>query len=276
MEFSVLMSVYAKEKAEHLELALKSVIEQTKKPDQIVLVKDGLLTDDLERVITDYLDKERNLFTIVELKENKGLGFALNEGIKECKYELVARMDSDDICVPERFEKQIALFLKNPNLDIVGSHINEFEDLVDNIVSIRKVPIIDNSIKSFARRRNPFNHVTVIYKKKTVVLSGGYEDFMWFEDYYLWVRMIINDCMCANLDDQLVNVRAGSPMFERRIGRDYAKMEYLLQKEFLRLKFTNHLRFSANIFTRALPRFLPIFWLRKIYLFFARSNLRNQ
>jgi len=270
MKFSVLMSIYAEEKAEYLELALKSVLEQTKKPDQIVLVKDGSLTEKLEKVISDYRNQAENLFTIVELKENRGLGVALNEGIKKCKHELIARMDSDDICAPERFEKQLILFEKNPDLDIVGSYINEFEDSTDKTISIRKVPIIDGDIKTFAKRRNPFNHMTVIFKKNAVLSSGGYQDFIWFEDYYLWVRMIINNCLCANIDDQLVDVRIGNSMFERRRGRAYAKMEYLLQKEFLRLKFTNYLRFLINVLMRVCPRYLPAFWLGKVYITFAR------
>jgi len=271
MNFSVLMSVYSKEKAIYLDLALESILKQTKKPDQIVLVKDGFLTRELERVIDYYVIKQQSLFKIVALNENKGLGVALNEGIKECKHELIARMDSDDICAPERFEKQISMFEKNPELDIIGSYINEFESSSGEIISIRKVPLSDSDIKSFAKKRNPLNHMTVIFKKTAVMKAGGYKDFMWFEDYYLWVRMILNNCLCANIDESLVDARTGDLMFERRGGREYAKMEFLLQKEFLKLRFTNHSQFLVNIIIRVLPRCLPTAWMKKMYLSFVRQ-----
>lgn len=222
-KFSVLMSLYIKEKPEYLRQCLDSVLSQSVKADEIVIVKDGPLTDELEQTLSEYVNNDPSLYTLVPLENNVGLGLALAEGIMHCKNELVARMDTDDISRADRFELQLAEFEKNPDLDICGSHILEFEDNINNIVAQRKVPLDDKSIKDYQKRRDGFNHVAVMFKKSTVLKAGNYQSCMLMEDTLLWVNMIQAGAICMNLDDNLVYVRIGKDMYERRGGLSYFK-----------------------------------------------------
>ena len=222
-KFSVLMSVYIKEKPEYFRECMESILEQTVLPEEIVIVKDGPLTDELEVVLAEYVQRNSQLYTIVPLKTNCGLGLALAEGILHCRNELVARMDTDDICRKDRFELQLKEFAKNPELDICGSHILEFEGAPSNIVAQRKVPIRDADIKQYQKRRDGFNHVAVMYKKSSVLKAGNYQTCMLMEDTYLWVNMFNAGCTAVNIDDFLVYVRIGKDMFERRGGWSYFK-----------------------------------------------------
>ena len=222
-KFSVLLSLYIKEKPEYLRECLESVLNQTILPNEIVIVKDGPLTEDLDAVLYEYIEKAPDLYTIVPLKTNRGLGLALAEGILHCKNELVARMDTDDICRNDRFELQLNEFEKDDMLDICGSHILEFEGNIQNIVSKRTVPTGDESIKKYQKRRDAFNHMTVMYKKSSVLKSGNYQSCMLMEDTYLWVNMFLAGCKAINIDDSLVFARVGSDMYERRGGLAYFK-----------------------------------------------------
>lgn len=222
-EFSVLMSLYIKEKPEYLRECMESILRQTVLPAEIVIVKDGPLTEELEVVLDEYVSRDPHLYTIVPLETNRGLGLALAEGILHCKHEIVARMDTDDICRKDRFEIQLAEFEKNPELDICGSHISEFEDDPTQIVAKRMVPITDSEIKEYQKRRDGFNHMTVMYKKSRVLAAGNYQSCMLMEDTYLWVRMILAGCVCMNVDDSLVYARIGKDMYERRGGYAYYK-----------------------------------------------------
>ena len=188
-QFSVLMSLYIKECPEYLIASLDSVMNQTVKPSQIVLVKDGPLTDELEAALNEFLSREPELFTIVPLERNQGLGLALREGILHCDYELIARMDTDDICRKDRFELQLQEFEKNPELDICGSHVLEFEGTIDNIVAKRTVPLTDSEIKKYQKRRDGFNHVSVMFKKSAVLKAGNYRSCLLMEDTLLWANM---------------------------------------------------------------------------------------
>lgn len=226
-EFSVLMSVYIKEKEEYFRQCMDSVLKQTLMPNEIVIVEDGPITEELQKAINDYLAKFPSLIKIVLLKKNLGLGLALSHGVIACKYELIARMDTDDICVQERFEKQINMFRNNPNLDICGSHIKEFDSTPDNVLSLRRVPLDDRAIKQYQKRRDSFNHMTVMFKKEAVLKAGNYRHALLMEDSLLWVNMMKNDAVCANVDDYLVYVRTGEDMFERRGGWDYFRKYYL-------------------------------------------------
>ena len=219
-DFSVLMSVYHKEQPIYLRQALDSVFSQTVKATQVVLVEDGPLTPDLDAVIDEYCEKYPEL-EIVPLSKNRGLGLALAEGILHCKHELVARMDTDDIARRDRFELQLKEFKKNPSLDICGSYMTEFEGDEDNIVTRRLVPLTDNEIKRYQKRRDGLNHVTVMFKKSSVIAAGNYQDCPLMEDTLLWVNMFKNGATAMNIDDFLVNVRIGKDMFERRGGWAY-------------------------------------------------------
>lgn len=230
-KFSVLMSLYIKEKPEYFRACMESVLSQTVKPNEIVIVKDGPVTEALDAVLNEYVSAEPSLYTIVPLETNRGLGLALAEGILHCKNELVARMDTDDICRKDRFELQLAEFQKEPQLDICGSHIVEFENDVNSIVARRMVPLTDADIKEYQKRRDGVNHMTVMYKKSKVLEAGNYQSCMLMEDTYLWVRMILAGATFMNIDDSLVYARTGKDMYERRGGYAYYKKYKLGRKK---------------------------------------------
>ena len=217
MKYSVLLSVYAKEKAEYFKQCLNSVFLSTVKPSEVVIVKDGPVNEELEKVIEDFC-RVYNTIKVVGLEKNSGLGIALNEGLKHCENELVARMDTDDICVSDRFEKQLKAFENNAGVSVVGGYITEFIDSPENIISTRKVPCSTEEIKNFGKNRNPINHVTVMFKKQDIQSVGGYRKVkdIGYEDYDLWIRLIVSGKQLINIDDVLVNVRVGNDMYKRR------------------------------------------------------------
>jgi len=265
MRFSVLLSIYHKEKADYFDKAMQSIYEnQTIKPDEIILVEDGHLTDELYQVIKKWKEKLGDIFKIIPLEDNVGLGKALNIGLEYCNHELVARMDTDDISHPQRFEKQLKIF-KNKNIDICSAWISEFELNENNIVSYRKLPEYHEQLVRFAKKRNPLNHPATMYKKEVVEKAGGYKDMLWFEDYYLWARMICQGAKFYNIQEVLVNMRAGYKQLERRAGLKYAMNEVVLQKEFLKLGFINRYEFIKNIIIRFISRIVPKYVLKKIY-----------
>lgn len=222
--FSVLLPVYNKEMPEYFSEALASVINQTLKPNEIVVVKDGPLTEELEEVLSKYEIENPELFKIVRLPQREGCGGALAVGVKECSYELVARMDSDDISRKDRFEKQIYEFKNNPYLSICGSQIAEFETNINRIVSYRRVPISDAEIKKYQRLRSAFNHMTVMFKKSIVLECGNYQNYPNMEDYVLWSKVLHKDeTLVTNIAESLVFVRIGMEMFNRRGGLEYYK-----------------------------------------------------
>lgn len=222
-KFSVLMSLYYKEKPEYFRQCMKSILNQTISPDQIVIVKDGPLTEELETALNEYVSKKPDWYTIVPLETNRGLGLALAEGILHCRNELVARMDTDDLAIKTRFERQLQEFEKDSELDICGSNIVEFEGTPKNIVSKRNVPLDDASIKVYQKRRDAFNHMTVMYKKSAVLKAGNYQSCLLMEDTLLWVHMIQAGAKCINVEKPLVYARVGNDMFERRGGWSYFK-----------------------------------------------------
>lgn len=257
MNFSVLMSVYFKEKPEFLKESIESLLQQTLKPTEIVIVQDGELTSELYELLDGYKHSFPGLFKFVPLKQNVGLGKALNIGIKECSYDLIARMDSDDICHPERFEKQIKFMEDHLDVKVLGSWIGEFEEDPNKIESIRKVPSSYEEVKQYAKTRCPLNHMTVVYWKDAVLKSGSYQTLMWNEDYYLWGRMLNSNIKIMNMPEILVFARAGADMFNRRGGLKYFKNELKLQKEFLNMNFIDKKIFLRNVMIRGTVRLLP-------------------
>ena len=230
---------------------------QSLKPSQIVLVEDGPLTDDLYAQIQRQKELLGEKLTVVSLEKNVGLGIALAEGLKACEYGTVARMDGDDVADRDRFLEQIGFLKANPDISVVGSFISEFEGDEGNIYAYRTPPTTHIDIYNFAKKRNPINHMTVMFRKDAVMAVGGYMPFMGFEDYYLWVRMLKKGFLFANLPRYLVNARAGLAMVGRRGGLKYAISEYRLQKEFLRLGFINFGEFLFNASIRFLSRIVP-------------------
>lgn len=245
-KYSVLMSLYIKEKPEYLRLAVDSMLNQTVKPDEIVIVEDGPLTDALYDVLDEYGDK----ITRVRNEKNLGLGLALNLGLKVCRNELVARMDTDDISKPERCEVQLHYFEQHPETDIVGGDIAEFIGDESNIVGKRMVPQTNAEIREYMKKRCAFNHMSVMYKKTAVEAAGGYQDWFWNEDYYLWIRMWLNGAVFGNTGTVLVNVRTGEEMYQRRGGKKYFKSEKGLQDYMLEHRMIGFGTYVMNVSKR--------------------------
>ena len=264
MEFSVLIAVYKKENPIFFQLAMESIWQnQTLKPTEIVLVKDGGLTPELEKIIDHFANFAP--LKIHSLAKNSGLGVALAEGLKICSHELIARMDSDDISAPDRFEKQLKFMSEHPEIDISGCFIAEFNTSTDHILSYRKLPIEQDEIIHFAKKRNPLNHMTVIFKKNSVLKAGNYKPFFGYEDYYLWVRMIMNGAKMHNIPEALVFARIGNNMHSRRQGFDFFKQEVKLQNELHRINFLNNKEYLSNLTLRPATRLLPIWGLKLVY-----------
>lgn len=234
-DYSVLMSVYEKEQVIFLKESIESMLSQTIAPKDFVLVCDGPLTEELDGLIAGYEKEYPQLFQIVRLPVNVGLGRALNEGIKKCRCEIVARMDSDDISLPERMEKQLAA-LYEQKADIVSGTLVEFDDQNPEGFRKRALPKTQEEIQKFARRRNPFNHPCTIYKKTCVIKSGSYQHFAGFEDYYLWVRMLIAGMRGYNVQETVLKMRV-TGMYQRRGGWRYAKSIVKFRLYLLKNKF---------------------------------------
>lgn len=248
--FSVLMSVYRNDKPEDFLEAVKSVsVKQTLPPDEIVIVVDGPVPESLEKTIIE-IEKNIPSSRILWQKENKGLGQALNIGMKACSNELVARMDADDISVPDRFEKQIAYMKSHPEVTVCGGQISEFIDSESNIVGKREVPCKHNEIFMWLKGRCPFNHMSTTLKRSYVLAVGNYIDWHFNEDYYLWIRMALAGYHFANLSDTLVNVRVGKEMYARRGGWKYFKSEKSLQDYMLSHKMISLSRYCYNVLGR--------------------------
>ena len=210
-KYSVLMSLYKKENPEYLRIAIDSMLNQTVAPDEIVLVEDGPLTDELYAVLDDYPMLHR-----VKNEINLGLGLALNVGLKKCRNELVARMDTDDCSKPERCEKQLQRFLEKPYLAIVGSHIDEFIGDTSNVISQRIVPTTSEEIYKFAKKRSAFNHPAVMYSKTAVLENNGYADLKRNQDVDLFGRMQFKGYKAENIDEALLWFRSSDELAKRR------------------------------------------------------------
>ena len=245
-KYSVLMSLYAKEKPEYLRLAIDSMLKQTVVPDEIVIVEDGPLTDALYAVLDEYKTKFLQIIRTVRNEKNLGLGLALNVGLNECRNDLVARMDTDDIAKDDRCERQLKYFLENPDTTILGGQIAEFITSPENIVGRRVVPETDFELKEFIKKRCPFNHMTVMFKKTDVIKAGNYQDWFWNEDYYLWIRLALEKFLFANLPDILVYTRVGADMYQRRGGDKYFRSEIEIQKLMLRKNLIGYVTFLMN------------------------------
>lgn len=273
MKFSVLLSVYAKESPENLNSALKSIwSEQTYKPSEIVLVKDGQLTKALEDIIDYWLNNSPLL--VIALPTNTGLGNALNVGLNYCSYEWIFRMDTDDISVPDRFEKQIQFIQNTPSLDICGGQVREFINNLNDLKKYRRVPLTHKDILKFCKIRSPFNHPTVAYKKSAVLALGGYHNHYLMEDYNLWIRALSAGLNAQNLSHTLVLMRVdGLP--SRRSGSKYIQSEWKL----LQLKNSVGLSSKCNnllmFFVRSIPRILPKKALKIIYEQLCRCRQSN-
>lgn len=253
-EFSVLMSVYCKENPDFFSMSLNSIFNQTVLPSEVVLVEDGPLTPELYNVVDIFVGKHPEI-KVVPLEKNGGLGAALNEGLKHCSYDLVARMDTDDVCKPNRFEKQLQLFENQPEVDVCSSWIDEFVDCTDNVISQRKLPETHEEILKYAKGRCPVNHPAVMYRKSKVLGVGGYQGFP--EDYFLWVKMLMNNSVFYNIQESLLWFRYSTDVIKRRGGLRYAKDDIKVQWSFYKLGFISFFAFFKNSIIRSFVRLMP-------------------
>lgn len=271
--FSIAMSVYKSDNPSFFDRALSSITElQTVMPDEIVLVVDGPVSDELNKVIAKY-EKKYDVFNVIRLEKNGGLGNALKIAVENARNELIARMDSDDVSAPTRFEEQLNYLTAHPQTDIVGGDITEFIGAEENIVGKRVVPQTNEQIREYMKTRCAMNHVSVMYKKSSVQAAGGYQDWFWNEDYYLWIRMWLNNAVFANTGTVLVNVRVGEEMYQRRGGDKYFKSEKGLQDYMLQHKMIGVSTYIKNVGKRLIvQKLLPNKLRGWVFRTFARSK----
>lgn len=256
-KFSVCCSIYKNDKVDFVREAFDSIlVHQGLIPSEIVLVQDGPVSDELSRLLLEYSDKYRDIFNIIKLPNNGGLGNALMISVENARYNIIARMDSDDIAAPDRFEKQINYLEKHPDCDIVGGQITEFIESADNIVGKREVPLQNDEIYKYMKSRCAFNHPTVMFRKEAVLKAGNYKDWFWNEDYYLWIRMMMNHCVMANLPDVLVNMRSGLDQYARRGGKRYFDSEVGIKKLMLEHGMITKVDFLINYIERFIIQLL--------------------
>lgn len=270
MEFSVLIPVCNKEKPENLKEAIKSIIYQTKKPNQIVVVEDGELSKELNEIIEIFKKQYPEMIDILNLPKQTSLGRVLNEGIKICKNEYIARMDSDDIARKDRFEKQLRYLREHPDIDVLGGYIEEYDESMKKATSLREVPLTKQEIYKKISKQSPFNHSTTILKKESLLVIGGYNDCQ-LEDYDLWIRMRVKNMKMANLPDILVDYRTSLNMYKRRTGLKYLKGILKIEKLLLKNKLINRFKYYKNILERTVLAFVPA----KIKMFLYPKVIRK-
>lgn len=271
-EFSVSMAVYKGDNPQDFRCALESVVNQSVQPKEIILVVDGPIPNDLNTLIENARSKY-SLLKVIKLPKNKGHAIARQVGIDRTCSEYIALMDADDLSVPDRFERQLERFKENPDLDIVGGQINEFINTVDNIVGARIVPLTDTGIKTYLKRRCPFNQMTVMMKKSAMLEAGGYIDWYCEEDYYLWIRMFENNSKFANLNQSLVYVRVGNDMYQRRGGLRYFISEFKIQRYLLKKGIIKYPLFYYNVIIRfGIQVIIPNYLRGVIFRRIARSK----
>ena len=264
MSFSVLMSIYKAEKPSYLTMSLNSVLNQTLQASEIIIVEDGPLTTDLYAILDEF-ESKNPIIRRLRLSENHGLGYALCEGLKYCRYELVARMDTDDICKPNRFEVQVKFMETHPEVDVLGSWIDEFYETKENVISVRRVPENSKELYEFGKKRNPMNHPTVMFRKSSVLKAGSYQTCMLLEDYYLWVKMLKMGMVFYNIQESLLYFRLSHDIYKRRGGLKYAITEVKFQIELHKIGYLTIFETIRNIASRFFVRVMPVCIRRRIY-----------
>lgn len=262
--YSVLMSVYIKDNPEYLDAAIASMVRQSVPFRDMVIVCDGPLTDRLDIVLERWKKELDERLTIHHLLKNSGLGLALAKGIDRCRCDVVARMDADDISRPNRCELLLEK-LTTENLDLVGGTIEEFDQKPGDLGVVRRVPLEEDEIAKYLKRRNPFNHVTVMYRKAAVEDVGGYQSFPWMEDYWLWARMIAAECACANIPDVVVDVRTGNGMYIRRSNAAYLESQKRFFSELHKLGLVNEAERIRAVVERTISAMLPLPLVKVVY-----------
>ncbi len=261
-KFSVSMSVYKNDNTEHFLLAINSVINQTVKPNEIIVVVDGPVPLETDEILKE-LENTHDTVHVHRLEKNMGHGYARNIGLHKSSYDYVALMDSDDICFENRFELQLNFFKDNKDVSILGGSIEEFSNETDEYMSKRELPTSDKELKKYMKYRCPFNQMSVMFKKQDVLDAGGYKDWFCNEDYYLWIRMAEKKYKFQNLPNTLLRVRTNEDFYKRRGGLKYFKSEAKIQK----------LMFSKDIIS--LPIFLSNVAIRFVVQVILTDNMRK-
>lgn len=269
-EYCVLMSVYRREKAEFFKTAVESMLSQTVRPAQVVIVCDGPLTPALERALAE-LKAGSSLIETVRLPENRGLAKALNEGLKYCRYEYIARMDSDDISLPGRCAAQLRAMEKY-GADICSGTVAEFSSDPAVTEAYKTLPRTHPQIMRYARTRNPFNHPCVMFRRSRVLAAGGYEDHRFFEDYQLWVKLLSSGARGYNISKPLLCMRTGSGMYSRRGGKEYLACAHRMEKYKLKTGFCSRREYLGRMGAFAVFCTLPVKAREKLYRRFLRKR----
>jgi glycosyltransferase involved in cell wall biosynthesis len=269
---SVLMSVYAGTRPCELKEALESLVEQTAPATEVVVVKDGAVQAATDSVLTGY--SEKLPIKLVALNKNQGLATALNTGLRHCTHQWVARFDSDDVCLPNRFEAQASL-IRTEKVDIIGSNIEEFQDNAEHPVAMRKVPTRHRHIQRYALKRNPFNHMSVCYRRDSVMHVGGYPNVPLMEDYALWLLLIASGARMYNMRCPLVRVRVGGGMYARRGGITLLKSERLIQMSMVALGLKTPFRACLDGFQRGCFFVVPVSVRKAVYRAWLRKSAGN-
>lgn len=255
--FSVLLSLYKKEDPEYLKEALDSIFAQTVKSDDVVLIEDGRLPEDLETVVCKY-ESRYPVLHVVRFEKNRGLGVALNEGLKYCKHDIIARGDTDDINHPDRFERELKILLEHPEYDLISAWIDEFVDNPKQIHSQRRLPEKPEDIYKYGKHRCPVNHPVAMYRKKAVEKVGGYQTDLFPEDYYLWMKMLKAGYKFYNIQDSLLSFRYNPETIKKRGGWGYAVDEAKTQwKAYHQLHYLSIADFCFNVSIRFTTRIFP-------------------
>ncbi len=247
-KFSATISCYKNDNPNDFETAFLSIYNQTVRPNEIIITVDGPIPAELNTVVTRF-EKDYNA-VVLRSEKNNGQGIAHAMAVSKAKYEWIAIMDADDISVPNRFEKQLTVITQTPDISVIGGQIDEFIDTPDNIVGIRDVPLDNNSIKKYLKKRCPMNQVSIMLNKSAVLEVGNYQSWHFNEDYFLYCRMFENGAIFRNIPDILVHVRVGKEMYRRRGGWRYFRSEAKLQKWMLKHKIISFPRYCINVFIR--------------------------
>ena len=248
------------------------MLSQTLVPDEILILKDGPLTSELNDVLKHFKSLNQSVVKIISFKKNRGLGPVLADGVILARNNLIARMDSDDIADPTRCEKQINYFINNPSYDIIGSNVTEFKNSIEKIVSSRIMPQNQDDILAYSRKRNPFAHPSVMFKKDTAISAGNYRDYKLCEDYDLWVRMIKNGSRCYNIQKNLVSMRLDNNFYARRGGFTYVRRIVIFKKELLDSGYCSFRDFLISATSTVLLGMLPNILRSKLYYHLLRTQ----
>lgn len=272
--FSVLIAVYYADKASFFEQSLSSILAQTLMPSQVVLVCDGALPERLEEVIARFSAAYPDILDVVrtDVEQNQGLGKALALGLEHCKHSIVCRMDSDDISMPYRFERQIGYMAKHPEVDMLSSSIVEFTDSPNQPIGYRSFATTHKALAREARMRNPINHPAMVFRRERIQAIGGYIHFPYFEDYHLVARLLMNGGKLASLSEPLLYFRVSQDTYRRRRGKSYLRNEIELLRYFRKIGFISKAQYRLNLLLRYPLRRMPASLLKPVYRYLFRSQ----